>query len=150
MSVTEIIVLRKFATNTFGNDRRNALERLLDNDVEAYIEQGYPPYGDWGPFADSNNLGPNNFTVLTDPDGRILACLDAYASEPGLESEDPLSYVMIAAALVELATVAGRIVLRMASQRAARKAAERAATSELETLTKQFAAALPLPAGNRP
>jgi hypothetical protein len=140
-SVTEIIVPRKFATNAFGADRRNALERLLDQDIEAYVERNYPPYGDWGPFSDRNNLGPNNFTVLTDPDGRILACLDAYGAEPGLESEDPLSYLMVGAALLKLATAGGRVVLRMVSQRAARKAAQqaaaRAATSELETLTAE-------------
>jgi hypothetical protein len=123
-SVSEIIVPRKFATNKELDARRNALEGLLDEDVEAYVEQGYPPYGDWGPFADSSsNLGPNKFTVLTDPDGRILVILDAFGDEPGLESEDPLSYLMIAPALLDLVKVGGRMVLRMASKRAARKAA---------------------------
>jgi hypothetical protein len=122
-SVTEIIVPRKFATSTSLDERRNALESLLDQDVKAYVERGYPPYGDWGPFADSNNLGPNNFTVLTDPDGRILVILDAFGNEPGLESEDPLSYLMVAPALLDLLKVGGRMVLRMASARAARKAA---------------------------
>jgi len=139
-SVMEIVVTRKFATNTVLDDRRNALEGLLDEDVEAYVEWGYPRYGDWGPFADSNNVGPNNFTVLTDPDGRILAILGAFGNEPGLESEDPLSYLAIAPALLDLLKVGGRVVLRMASQRAARKAAlvaaKRAALRDLETLTE--------------
>jgi hypothetical protein len=134
-SVNEIIVLRKFATSLVGGERRTALERLLDQGVQAYVEQGYPDAGNWGPFSDTNNIGPNKFTVLTDPDGLILACLDAYGSEPGLESEDPLSYLMVATALLELATVGGRVVLRMVSQRAARKAAERAVAGEFETLT---------------
>jgi hypothetical protein len=139
-SVTEIIVPRKFATNTSLDARRNALEDLLDEDIEAYVEQAYSPYGDWGPFAGSNNLGPNNFTVLTDPDGRILAILGAFGNEPGLESEDPLSYLMVASALLDLVKVGGRVVLRMASQRAARRAAlvaaKRAALRDLETLTE--------------
>ena len=130
-SVTEIIVPRKFATNTSLDARRNGLEGLLDEDVEAYVEQGYPLYGDWGPFADSNNLGPNNFTVLTDPNGRILVILGAFGNEPGLESEDPLSYLMIAPALLDLVKVGGRMVLRMASKRAARKAVLLAAARAL-------------------
>ena len=135
VSVKEIIVLRKFATSLFSNERRKALERLLDQGIEAYVEQGYPDAGDWGPFSDTNNIGPNKFTVLTDPEGLILACLDAYGSEPGLESEDPLSYLMVATALVQLARVGGRVVIRMISQRAARKAAERALAGEIETVT---------------
>jgi hypothetical protein len=137
--VTDIIVLKKFATTVVSNGRRAALERLLDQGIEAYVEEGYPPYGDWGSFSDWNNIGPNYFTVLTDPDGRILACLDAYGSEPGLESEDPLSYLAIGSAVVKLATAGGKVVFRMVSQRAARKAAQkaaaRAATSELKTLS---------------
>lgn len=135
VAVNEIIVLRKLATSAVAGERRKALERLLDGGGEAYVEQGYPDAGDWGPFSDTNNIGPNKFTVLTDPEGLILACLDAYGSEPGLESEDPLSYLMIATALVELATVGGRVVFRMVSQRAARKAAERALAGEFETLS---------------
>ena len=124
--VSEIIVPRKYATTAFRDDRRKALERLLDDGVEAFVEEGYPG-GSFGPFAEANNLGPNYFTVLTDPDGRILACLDAFGSEAGLESEDPLSYLMVGAALLKLATAGGRVVFRLASQRAARKAAQRAA-----------------------
>jgi hypothetical protein len=135
VSVDEIIVLRKFATSLVSGERRKALERLLDQGIKTYVEQGYPDAGDWGPFSDTNNIGPNKFTVLTDPEGLILACLDAYGSEPGLESEDPISYLMLAPALLELATVGGRVVWRMVSQRAARKAAQRALAGEIETLT---------------
>ena len=139
-SVTEIIVPRKFATDTDLAARRNALESLLDRDIEVYVEQGYPPYGDWGPFTQRNNLGPNDFTVLTDPDGRILVILDAFGNEPGLESEDPLSYLMVAPALLDIVKVGGRMVLRMVSRRAALRAAEvaaeRAALKELKTLTE--------------
>jgi hypothetical protein len=131
----DIIVLRKFATSSFGSERREALERLLDRGIEAYVERDYPDAGNWGPFAERNNIGPNHFTVLTDPEGLILACLDAYGAEPGLESEDPLSYLMVATALLDLVKVGGRVALRMISQRAARKAAERALAGEIETLT---------------
>jgi hypothetical protein len=131
VSVDDIIVLRKFATSKDGGDRRKALEGLLDQGIEAYVEHGYPDAGDWGPFSDRNNIGPNNFTVLTDPEGLILACLDASGSEPGLESEDPLSYLMVASALLDLLKVGGRMVLRMASQRAARKAALLAAARKV-------------------
>jgi fructose-specific component phosphotransferase system IIB-like protein len=72
---------------------------------------------------DANNLGPNKFTVLTDPDGRILVILGAFGSEPGLVSEDPLSYLAIAPALLDLMKVGGRLVLRMVSKRALKKAA---------------------------
>jgi hypothetical protein len=140
-SVTEVIVLKKFATTAVSSARRAALEGLLDQGIEAYVEEGYPPYGDWGPFSDWNNIGPNKFTMLTDPEGRILACLDAYGSEPGLESEDPLSYLAIGSALVKLATAGGKVVFRMVSQRAARKAAQkaaaRAATSEVKVLSME-------------
>ena len=135
VSVDEIIVPRKFATGLVSRERRAALERLLDQDIKAYVEQGYPDAGDWGPFSDINNIGPNKFTVLTDPEGLILACLDAFGSEPGLESEDPISYLMLAPALLELVKVGGRVVWRLASQRAARKAAARALAGEFETLT---------------
>jgi len=82
---------------------------------------------------------------LTDPDGRILACLNAYGSEPGLESEDPLSYLAIGAAVVKLATVGGKVVFRMVSQRVARKAeelaakqaAKRAAINEIRTVSRE-------------
>jgi hypothetical protein len=84
----------------------------LDQGTGAYVEHGYPDAGDWGPFSDRNNIGPNNFTVLTDPEGLILACLDASGSEPGLESEDPLSYLMVASALLDLLKVGGRRVLQ--------------------------------------
>jgi hypothetical protein len=152
--VSEIIVPRKYATTAFREDRRAALERLLDEGVEAYVEEGYPG-GSFGPFSDANNLGPNYFTVLTDPDGRILACLDAYGSEAGLESEDPLSYLMVGSALLKLATAGGRVVFRLVSQRAARKAAQRAAaraainegTISAEELTSIRGGA---PAGRRP
>jgi hypothetical protein len=140
VSVDEIIVPRKFATKESLDARRDALEDLLDQDIEAYAEQDYPPYGEWVPFAEQNNLGPNNFTVLTDPDGRILAVLDAFGNEPGLESEDPLSYLMLAPAIVDIVKVGGRLVLRVASRRAAVRAAEaaakRAALGEIRTLTE--------------
>jgi hypothetical protein len=121
----DIIVPRKFATDKVLAARTKALEALLDEGIEAYVEPGYPPYGDWGPFAsmDANNLGPNKFTVLTDPDGRILVILGAFGSEPGLVSEDPLSYLAIAPALLDLMKVGGRLVLRMVSKRALKKAA---------------------------
>jgi len=145
-SCDEIIVPKKYATTLDLDGRRNALEQILDQDMEAYVERDYPPYGNWGPFAQRNNLGPNDFTVLTDPDGRILVILGAFGSEPGLESEDPLSYLMVAPALLDIAKVGGRMVLRMVSQRAARRAAaaaaERAALRDLETLTERELAAI--------
>jgi hypothetical protein len=133
--VKEIIVPRKFATSSVSGARRKDLERLLDRGIEAYVEQSYPNAGDWGPFAETNNIGPNDFTVLTDPDGLILACLNASGSEPGLESEDPLSYIMLARGLLKLATTGGRFAWRLVSQRAARKATQRVLADELETLS---------------
>ena len=144
-SVTDIIVLKKYATDAVGDARRAALEGLLDQGIEAYVEENYPPYGNWGSFSLPHNIGPNNFTLLTDPDGRILACLNAYGSEPGLESEDPLSYLAIGAAVVKLATVGGKVVFRMVSQRVARKAeelaakqaAKRAAINEIRSVSRE-------------
>ena len=127
--VGNIIVPRKLATNAVSVERIKALQQLLDQDIAAYVEEGYPAAGDWGAFAESHNVGPNFFTVLTDPEGRILASLNASGSEPGLESEDPISYLMVAAAVLGLATAGGRLVLRMIAQRAARKAAAAAAVT---------------------
>lgn len=134
-SVRDIIVPRKFATSSVSSQRRRDFERLLDQGIQAYVEHDYPNAGDWGPFTDTNNIGPNNFTVLTDPDGLVLACLDASGSEPGLESEDPLSYILLARGVLTLATTGGRLAWRLVSQRAARKAAQRVVAGELETVS---------------
>ena len=133
VGVEDIIVLRKYATTMSSTERINALERLLDQGVEAYVEENYPG-GGWGPFAEYNNIGPNNFTVLTDPEGRILAILGASGSEPGLESEDPISYLMIGIALVGLATKGGRLIYRLISDRAARNALKQASARVLTRL----------------
>jgi len=122
--VENIIVQRKFATKNDGETRIKELRAILDQDI-AYVEEDYPNAGDWGSFANFNNVGPNYFELLIDPEGRILAILGAGGSEPGLVSEDPLSYVMAGYGLVKLAAKGGRVVLKLLAQRAARKALER-------------------------
>jgi hypothetical protein len=57
--VTNIIVPRKFATSAVSVDRIKAPEQLLNQGIEVYVEEGYPAAGDWGSFAQSNNVGPN-------------------------------------------------------------------------------------------
>src|SRR5258705_13553137 len=119
VEVRNIIVPNNFETTALGHDRRKALARLVDQDIKAYVEQGYPVFDNWQPFALPHNIGPNYFTVLTDPEGRILASLGASGSEPGLESEDPFSfYLFVVADLMALATKGSRLLLT-----AARKAA---------------------------
>jgi hypothetical protein len=123
--VSDIIVRRKFATDSVGRDRVKALESILDQDV-ASVEEGYPDAGDWGSFAQSHNIGPNFFKVLTDPEGRILANLGGFGAEPGLESEDPVMTLLMIAdgiALVRAgARAGGRMIIRMLARRAAREA----------------------------
>ncbi len=133
VSVQDVIVLNKFATKTDSIERIKAFDRLLDQDVEAYVEESYPG-GGWGSFAEVNNIGPNRFTVLTDPEGRILARLGASGSEPGLESEDPISFLMAGISLLSLASKGGRLVFRLISRRAAAKAAQQAGTVAAELL----------------
>jgi hypothetical protein len=79
--------------------------------------------------------------VLTDPEGRILASLDASGSEPGLESEDPLSYLLPAVDVLKLATKGSRLVFRMVSRRAAAKAEAKLAAAELGAMAGPKAAA---------
>lgn len=136
--VQDIIVRREFATKATGIEREKALEAILDQQ-EAYVEENYPG-GGWGPFAESNNLGPNRFVVLTDPEGRILANLGGFGSEPGLESEDPLSYLMVGSALLSLARLGGKVVLRMLAKRALRKAAIKAETEIGREMVKSLRA----------
>lgn len=131
--VEDIIVLHKFATKAVGADRNRAFDQLLDQGVEAFVEEAYPG-GGWGSFTDSNNLGPNRFTVLTDPEGRILARLGSSGSEPGLESEDPISFLVMGVSLLSLATKGGRLVFRLISRRAAAMAAQRAGAAAAELL----------------
>ncbi|WP_159726055.1 hypothetical protein [Methylosinus sp. Ce-a6] len=126
--VGNIIVRRKFATESDGERRTSDLQAILDQDI-AYVEEDYPNAGDWGPFAKYHNVGPNYFELLIDPDGVILAIQGSGGSEPGLESEDPLSYVMAGYGLIKLATQGGRVVMKLLAKRAARKAAETAASN---------------------
>jgi hypothetical protein len=126
--VENIIVRRKFATENDSVRRIKDLRAILDQDI-AYVEEDYPNAGDWGPFAHFNNVGPNYFELLIDPEGQILAIQGSGGSEPGLESEDPLSYVMAGYGLLKLATKGGRVVLKLLAQRAARKAAGRIAAN---------------------
>lgn len=131
--VQDVIVLKKFATKADSIERTKAFDRLLDQGVEAYVEESYPG-GGWGSFAEVNNIGPNRFAVLTDPEGRILARLGASGSEPGLESEDPISFLMAGISLLSLASKGGRLVFRLISRRAAAKAAQKAGSAVAELL----------------
>ncbi|WP_400766559.1 hypothetical protein [Methylosinus sporium] len=125
--VENIIVRRNFATQNDREERVKDLQAILDHDI-AYVEEDYPNAGDWGPFARYNNLGPNYFELLIDPEGQILAIRGYGGSEPGLVSEDPLSYVIAGYGLVKLATGGGRVLLKLLAKRAARKAAEKIAS----------------------
>jgi hypothetical protein len=122
--VPNIIVRRKFATNSVGGEREKALESILDQDV-AYVAEGYPDAGDWGSFATQHNIGPNFFTVLTDPEGQILANLGGFGAERGLESENPLIYLMVVRDVIALARTGGKMIFRMIARRAARRAASK-------------------------
>jgi len=133
VGVADILVRKQFATKALGHERTNVLKWLVDHGIEVSVKENYPVYGEWEPFALPHNIGPNFFTVLTDPEGRILAVLDAFGSEPGLESEDPLSYLFIAVELVALAKAGARGVFRIISRRAARRAAASKAIKELTT-----------------
>lgn len=77
--------------------------------------------GDWGSFAQSHNIGPNFFKVLTDPEGRILANLGGFGAEPGLESEDPLLYLMVVGDVIALSRAGGRMIWRLIARRAAKE-----------------------------
>ena len=141
VSVEDIVVPQKFPTGEVGGGRVKALERILGQNIEAYVQDYLPAAGDWASFAKRDNVGPNFFTVLTDPEGRILAIMDSFGAEAGLQSEDPLSYLMIAAGLLELATNGGRIVLRLISKRVAREAAEEAVVDNMgREMVKTFRA----------
>jgi hypothetical protein len=133
VGVADIIVLQKYATTRVSTERVKALESILDQG-DAYVEEGYPG-GAWGPFAHWDNVGPNYFTVLTDLEGRILANLGSFGSERGLESEDPLDYIMLGQLTADLLKGAGKIVFGLA-RRGAKKAivslAKRTLTKELE------------------
>lgn len=118
--VSNIIVPRKFAVDDTQKSE-GQLEFMLDRGMDAYVEEHYPKAGNWGPLSHGSNLGPNYFIVLTDPDGRIIGKLGAGGTEPGLESEDPLAYLSIAALSLKLATKGARVVFRMVTSRAARK-----------------------------
>ena len=140
VEVRNIIVPNKFETTARGPDRRKALERLLDQNIKAYVEQGYPAFGNWQPFALPHNRGPNFFTVLTDPEGRILAIIDAFGSEPGLESEDPISDLLMVVELLALAKAGTRAVFGIISRRAARKAAQKLLPRLTRTTEEQISA----------
>jgi len=140
VEVLNIIVPNKFETTALGHDRRKALEQLLDQNIKAYVEQGYPAFGNWQPFALPHNRGPNFFTVLTDPEGRILAIIDAFGSEPGLESEDPISDLLMVVELLALAKAGTRAVFRIISRRAARKAAQKLLPRLTRTTEEQISA----------
>jgi len=80
VGVEHILVRKQFATKALGHERTNVLKWLVDHGIEVYVEENYPVYGEWERFALPHNIGPNFFTVLADPEGRILAVLRSEAS----------------------------------------------------------------------
>ena len=127
VSENNVIVPRKYAVGSRDAGMRRSpeqLEWILSQGIHAYVEQDYPDAGDWGPLAPGSSGYPVGFTVLTDLEGRILANLGTFGSEPALVSVDPLDYVMVGTILVDLAKIGGKLILAMA-----RKAAQKEVTS---------------------
>jgi hypothetical protein len=63
-----------------------------------------------------------------------MALLGASGSEPGLESEDPISFLMATVSILGLATKGGRLVFRLLSRRAADEAAQKVGSAVAEFL----------------
>ena len=128
---SDIIVPREYYTMR-TDESAQQLARVMDAGVDAYVERGYPG-GSWVPLSPANSVYPIQFTVFTNIEGKIQAVLDTSGTEPGLESEDPLSYVAVGVALFKLATMGGRAILGVLARRAAAKTA---AEAEQRVLTR--------------
>ncbi len=139
VTADEVIVRRKYASSVPAHDQ---LQLILDQDIVAYAERGYPDAGDWGPLGSYSSGNPVFFTVLTDLEGRILLNMGSFGSEAGLESVDPLDYVMVGTILVDLAKIGGKLVLAMARKgvkKAITSLAKKKVTQEAEETAIQLA-----------
>jgi hypothetical protein len=124
--VGSIIVPKQFAVERSSPDLADRLDGMLDQGLEAFVEENYPA-GKYSPIASWSNDGPNYFRVLTDPEGQILAILGSSGRETPLESEDPLTdaliYLQMGIIAISLAGFGRRFVVGVITRRAAKKAA---------------------------
>jgi hypothetical protein len=117
--VYDIIVAKRFTVQR-TEEAATQLSLILDQGMEAYVEENYPDAGNWAPLCPhASNLGPNYYTVLVDPEGRIITVFNKFGAEKALISEDPLFYVTVVALSLKLATAGARIVFRMITRKVA-------------------------------
>lgn len=84
------------------------LKSILTGGMEAFVS-GIPPKG-LAPLGEYNSGMVVTFKVYVDLNGKILALLTAGTGEAGLESEDPISYLLMVPGLIQLGKLGAKMI----------------------------------------
>jgi hypothetical protein len=125
------------ATGTEGE----RLKSILNNGTEAFVSAVHPKTQSLSPIGEYSSGRVVTFKLYVDLNGKILALLSGGIGEAGLESEDPISYLLMVPGMIQLGKLGAKMIWSTVARREVAQALSSAAAGLRQKLLGRGASA---------
>ena len=117
------------------------LKSILNNGMEAFVSAVPPKTQGLSPLGEHSSGRVVTFKLYVDLNGKILAFLSGGIGEAGLESEDPISYLMMVPGMIQLGKLGAKMIWSTVARREVAQALTSAAAGLRQKLLARGASA---------